>query len=467
MSDTSLRFAVATMLLQLTAVAVAQAAWTNRTNVATPQLGMDFASAFDAVRGRLVVFGGREETPSYAAATDVCFEWNGSTWTQRVYSTKPGPRSKHDMAFDSVRGVIVLSGGLDHNGRLPDTWEYDGAAWTLRNTAGPNEELYNHRMVFDAARGHVVRFGGGGAGGLKGDTHSWNGTAWQVRSTGGPPPREQHAMAYDAHRQRVVLFGGLGNSGVLGDTWEWNGTTWQQLFPAAAPIARREAGFAPTGTSRKLVLFGGYSATTHRNDLWRWDGTNWTAVTATGAPPAMAYFEFDLDTVRDRIVLVRGQEFSTYYTAHWELDVPVTAPAAFAPFGTGCPSSAGVAQLAAAPGSLPFVGTPFTVVLSGLPGSLFHPVFLLSGLSRTVWNGNPLPYDLTSIGMPGCAAWIAPDATELLANQGGTATKTWNLPNAPALVGVEFHTQGAVMDPAANPAWFALSNAGTVHIGQL
>ena len=59
------------------------------------------------------------------------------------------------------------------------------------------------------------------------------------------------------------------------------------------------------------------------------------------------------------------------------------------------------------------------------------------------------------------------DATELLLVNGGVAAKTWTIPLAPALVGVEFHVQGAVMDPGINAAGFALSNAGTVHIGQV
>ncbi|MBM4059986.1 MAG: hypothetical protein FJ265_02670 [Planctomycetes bacterium] len=158
---------------------------------------------------------------------------------------------------------------------------------------------------------------------------------------------------------------------------------------------------------------------------------------------------------------------STYHVAHWELAVPVTAPASHAPFGAGCAGSAGTPQLAAAPRSLPFVGNPFTVQLTGIPGSMFNAAFVVSGLSRTSWNGLPLPHDLTAWGLPGCSAWIAPEATEWLPNVGGTASKTWNIPPSPSLVGVEFFVQGAVMDPPAHAAWFVLSNAGTVHVGQV
>lgn len=447
-------------------LAMAQATWTDRTNASTPMLGMNFASAFDAVHGRLVIFGGRVETSSSAGPVDTQWEWDGSTWSSSTPAVRPGPRYQHDMAFDAARGVVVLSGGYNGNSRLPDTWEYDGSTWVRRNIAGPNEELFNHRMVFDAARGEIVRFGGSGAGGLKGDTHTWNGTSWLLRTTGGPPPREQHAMAYDRERQRVVLFGGVGASGLLQDTWTWDGSSWQQLHPSHVPPARAEAGLSPTGSSRQLVLFGGY-AFAPLNDTWIWDGVDWTRIVPVGTPPPMAYFSLDLDTARDRVVLVRGQEFSNTHIAHWELHVPVASPASFTPFGSGCQSSAGVPQLDAASGSLPYIGESFTMQLTGIPASIYSPAFLLTGYSRTAWNGNPLPFDLGPLGLPGCSAWISPDAVDLLVKVGGTATRTWSIPVVPTLVGAEIHTQGAVMDLWQNAAGFVLANAGTVYIGRL
>ncbi len=50
---------------------------------------------------------------------------------------------------------------------------------------------------------------------------------------------------------------------------------------------------------------------------------------------------------------------------------------------------------------------------------------------------------------------------------GDARPATWQLPFDPALVGVIFHVQGAVLDPSANAAGFAVSNAGTILIGQV
>jgi|JRYL01.1.fsa_nt_gb hypothetical protein len=446
-----------------------QAIWTNLTTSATPRFAMNFASAFDPLRNKLVTFGGREETPNGAASVQTQWELSNGTWSEITTGVRPSFRDKHDMVFDAGRGVIVLAGGLSSTGRRSDTWEYNGTFWVMRHNAAWQEDLdhYDLRLAYDHARGEVVRFGGAGGGGLKGSTYAWTGSSWVLRASGGPAPREQHAMAYDEQRQRVVLFGGTSGSGVLADTWEWNGSVWQQRFPATSPPGRREAGLAWTGGSRKLLLFGGYGQTLRLNDLWHWTGTTWVPLASTGTPPGMSYFELELDSSRDRLVLLRGQEFSTYYQGHWELDAPVTAPARCTPFGAGCSWGSGTPQLQAAPGSLPFVGQSFTVQLSQLPGSIYSPALLLGGLSNTHWNGQPLPRELTAFGMPGCQAWIAPEVTELLASAGGMASKTWTIPTAIAFVGLQFHIQGAVLALGTNPAGFVLSNAATVEVGQL
>ena len=34
------------------------------------------------------------------------------------------------MAYDAARGKVVLFGGYDGQTNLADTWEWDGQAWT-------------------------------------------------------------------------------------------------------------------------------------------------------------------------------------------------------------------------------------------------------------------------------------------------------------------------------------------------
>jgi hypothetical protein len=46
----------------------------------------------------------------------------------------PGVRNAHGLAFDARRGRVVLFGGADASAVRDDTWEYDGRVW--HNVAG-------------------------------------------------------------------------------------------------------------------------------------------------------------------------------------------------------------------------------------------------------------------------------------------------------------------------------------------
>jgi len=54
------------------------------------------------------------------------WEWDGSQWVQRTPATSPPPRwGGHAMAYDSLRGRVVLFGGSNgYNSYLGDTWVY-------------------------------------------------------------------------------------------------------------------------------------------------------------------------------------------------------------------------------------------------------------------------------------------------------------------------------------------------------
>src|SRR6185295_2793722 len=113
--------------------------------------------------------------------------------------------------------------------------------------SSPHERVY-HAMAYDSLRGRVVLFGGGFTGGLVlGDTWEWDGTYWTQVANSGPSPRYGHALAYDSRRRRVVLFGGqtkipgTDSSKYLDDTWEWDGAVWKEVpITGARPTARSE-----------------------------------------------------------------------------------------------------------------------------------------------------------------------------------------------------------------------------------
>ena len=133
---------------------MAQLLWTQKQDVG-PSARSDVAMVFDAVRGRVLLFGGAGSTPMLFNDT---WEWDGENWTQ-YEDIGPAPRSRHGMAYDSKRQRTVLFGGSAGNANLNDTWEWDGDNWTEVADTGPSTRG-GHAMAYDSLRGRVVLFGG-------------------------------------------------------------------------------------------------------------------------------------------------------------------------------------------------------------------------------------------------------------------------------------------------------------------
>jgi cysteine-rich repeat protein len=205
------------------------ATWTLVTpSGSSPSARGSHAMAYDAARNRVILFGGSDfpldgETWEYDGAT--------ATWTQVTPSgSSPSPRYQHAMAYDASRGRVVLFGGSDAGGLDGETWEYDGATatWTQVTPTGSSPSpRESHAMAYDAVRGRVVLFGGNDNA-LDGETWEYDGATatWtQITPIGSTPsPRKYHAMAYDAARGRAVLFSG--NDG------DYDGETWTFQYRA-------------------------------------------------------------------------------------------------------------------------------------------------------------------------------------------------------------------------------------------
>ncbi|MEO6598202.1 MAG: hypothetical protein ABIP94_25945 [Planctomycetota bacterium] len=107
---------------------------------------------------------------------DTTWLYDGANWTVApVGATRPAARGAAMMAYDPVRGICVMAGGLltvAPSTAFDDTWEFDGSSWTQVPTTFP----------------------GRGAGG----------------------------MAFIPSRRQMVLFGGLSPAhGFVADTWEY------------------------------------------------------------------------------------------------------------------------------------------------------------------------------------------------------------------------------------------------------
>ncbi len=112
-------------------------------------------AAYDARRERVVLFGG---TASGGGASGDTWEHDGTTWSETTPAASPPARYIGAMAFDASRGRTVLFGGGAHF--VNDYWEYDGLSWMPRLTANQPAPRELHSMAYDAANQRVVMFGG-------------------------------------------------------------------------------------------------------------------------------------------------------------------------------------------------------------------------------------------------------------------------------------------------------------------
>ena len=251
--------------------------------------------AYDTARERVVIFGGIGDS-GYLADT---WEWDGNNWVQRMPDTSPPARSGPAMAYDAARGRVVMFGGANRDASnqtryLADTWEWDGSTWVQRTPAASPTARYGHVMAYDGVRGRVVLFGSGyfdGSWHFLADTWEWDGSTWARRTPATSPlARMSASMVYDSARERIVLFGGWGvshhvepnySTNIFDDTWEWDGIAWVQRTPAPHPTVRQYPAMAYDSARGVTVFFGGDDSTVH-GDLWEYGPLNHPPVADAG-----------------------------------------------------------------------------------------------------------------------------------------------------------------------------------------
>ena len=326
-----------------------EAGWSGSTH---PARRCGHAMVLDAARNKIVLFGGVWSDDHFSDL----WEWDGAleVWTARtpdpLPAVWPGPRQGHRLAWDAGRGKVLLFGGSCREGgrrvALADLWEWDGETgeWVDRTpdplpAAWPVGRL-DASVAFDPGRSRLQLFGGlhvvagtgdpcpeGGRLGGDGITcclpglWEWDGAAGSWESVGageGPWPAACAGSAATFHHaaRRLVLFGGTDAVGTpRRETWTWAGETlaWTDRTPdPARPVARRAHALAYDAHRGVAVLFGGLAGEP-LDDLWRWDGWRgaWTDLTPPdrpeGAwPPARKGHALAWDDVRDRLLLFGG-----------------------------------------------------------------------------------------------------------------------------------------------------------------
>jgi len=179
------------------------------------------AMAYDSQRHVVVMFGGYT-TFNGRRDLDDTWEWDGTSWKEKTpLTTRPPARDAHAMAYDANRGKIVLFGGAQDIASityLNDTWEWDGADWKLMSDGKQSSDpppRGKMTMAYSDKYQKVLMFGGLTSPPTKffDDTYTWDGASWARLNappfTKTPDARSDHAMAYDPKSELMIMSGGI------------------------------------------------------------------------------------------------------------------------------------------------------------------------------------------------------------------------------------------------------------------
>jgi len=292
-----------------------QGGWVLRTPATSPTARAAVPMAYDTAGARAVLFGGDSCGAEGAPCSDT-WEWDGWDWSQRAPLRAPPGRSHASLAYDPVRGVVLLFGGIrtvppSPAEMLDDTWEWDGSTWLERRPPAAPWPRCQSMLAYDARRETVVLFGGLELDlSLLADTWEWDGQRWtERRPASAPSPRVLAGLAHHPARGATVLFGGaadLVSSSWEADTWEWDGAHWKERSPAVRPVVADPRLFDDSERGRVLLLGEEAWEGAPLSTVWSWDGWGWRRLTPPDGPPGRYYHSMVHDPRRGRTVSFGG-----------------------------------------------------------------------------------------------------------------------------------------------------------------
>lgn len=301
--------------------------WTERIPPMVPSARYGFRMVWDVARQKVLGWGGSLE---YGDFNDT-WEWDGMTWTRAAVSDLPQVRDSPSMQYHTGLDVVVLYGGvasLPYSGApIWDTWHWTPAGWVPQADAGTPTSARGFPLAYDEDTGRLIGFGGAGASGLPeaADVHEYGGNppSWLSSPRHGPDPRVNHAWAHAPSLGGAILYGGYacciaGSRYVAEDTWQLGEVGWERLYPPVTPGKRQYSGMAFDALRGYVLMYGGDTDPGTQDDTWRFDGATWERVCDGCAPGTRSGANLVYDFARNIAVLFGDGAVDEGVT--WEFD---------------------------------------------------------------------------------------------------------------------------------------------------
>lgn len=266
-----------------------------------PSTRGEIAGAYDATRGRIVIYGGNVVAPEmcmprYQMTDEVwAFHVDCGLWEQLAPSGGgPGVRARAASVVDASGERIFFFGGRDRTAsgtyeNYADVWAYELATdtWTQVSSGDGPSARSSAVIAHDAARNRLLVFGGNTSTSgltLTGTADLWaldlaSGT-WSELAAGGtaPSPRLYHSAVVVG--SEMVVFGGTPDfdGPFMNDAYALDLTsdTWRLIndgFADGTPMPRFGHELYADAARGRVVVIGGHDPTDlgNRNDVWALD----------------------------------------------------------------------------------------------------------------------------------------------------------------------------------------------------
>lgn len=452
------------LTMSITSAATVAQGWT-RSFATPPSQIWQQEGAFDPGRGQLAWLG----------SDNSVYWFNGAQWTSSPvtpFLNVGGGVVPETVYFDGNLNALVAIGstqaGQFFSHRFAalqnNTWNQIGATYPITDSGALS-------VRFDAPSQKAILM-------FRGDVrYSWNGSilGGLVQLTSLSPPVSISSYSYneifaDAGTGSVQLLSKLSSG--AGPTYatrefRWSDSGWIQQYPlwpfALFPTAQQSgsnvipyvssnvaAGPTSLGSLGYYFTVDAASGAVRPRTLLLNNGVASELFLTSYPPEARSRLSYD----SNRGVFVSLVDDGSI----WELNLGPSAQ--FSTFGAGCLGSRSTPTLTPQQGSLPRIGTNFTLQALNLP--LAGPVFLAIGASDTLYGPTPLPLNLGPLGAPQCNLLVGIDNLFSTSNVLGAAAWTFPIPNIPGGI---FFSQAVVFDPPANTFGVTLSNGGRGVVG--